>query len=105
MNGDVYLLLIGADLQSPDVIYSRDTDLRIKVYQLGKMTYLPNENEIQLYGALNEKLIVFETVDIVPEDALEVISAIRWYTDYIGYPEMEILPEDPRILQQIAIAL
>jgi len=25
-----------------------------------------------------------------------VASAIRWYADYLDYPEMEILPEDPK---------
>ncbi|MDB5011710.1 MAG: hypothetical protein JWQ06_2499, partial [Mucilaginibacter sp.] len=28
---------------------------------------------------------------------------IQWYADYIDYPEMEILPEDPRPGQNIAM--
>ena len=45
----------------------------------------------------------FETVDIVAEDALDMIAAIRWYAGYMGFPEMEILPDDPRVGSDIAV--
>jgi hypothetical protein len=90
---------------SPDVIYSRDTDLRIAIYPVDEIPFIPHEDEIQLYGFLNGELLVFETVNISPDDALEVLAAIMWYTSHVGCPSMEILPEDPRMETPIAVAL
>jgi len=40
-------------------------------------------NEIQLLVLL--KAICFETINIVAEDALYVVSAIQWYAEYIDF--------------------
>ena len=45
----------------------------------------------------------FETININAEDALDVVGAIQWYADYIEFPDMEILPEDPRLNHNIAM--
>jgi hypothetical protein len=103
MSADVYLLLTGANQQSPDVIYSRNSGLRIRVCRPDEMDYKQQVNEIQLYSYCNNQLLIFETIDIAAEDALDMIPAIRWYANYIGFPEMEILPDDPRVGQEIAV--
>ena len=41
-------------------------------------------------------MLSFETINIIADDALDVISAIQWYAGYIDCPDMEILPDDPR---------
>ncbi|MBW4888745.1 hypothetical protein KXQ82_03430 [Mucilaginibacter sp. HMF5004] len=105
MSRNVYLVMVGSNPISPDIVYSRDSELKLAVYFTDDMPYVARKDEIQLYGYLNEKLIVFETIDISPDDALEVITAIKWYTQYIGHPEIEILPDDPRVEQEINIAL
>lgn len=105
MSGNVYLLMFGADTMSPDIIYSRNSALKIAVYFVDSVPFIAHENEIQLYGYLGDGLLVFETVNISPDDALEVLSAIKWYTNYIGHPEIEILPDDPRMEHQIPVAL
>lgn len=102
MSDEVYLLLTGSD-RSPDMIYSRNTELRIKVYCVNRMDYEPEINEIQLYGYIKDELLIFETVNIQADDALDMIPAIRWYANYSGYPEMEILPDDPRVDQVMAM--
>jgi hypothetical protein len=56
-----------------------------------------------LYGYANNKLYAFETINITPEDALDVVSAIQWYANYIDCPGMEILPEDPRMNHDLAV--
>lgn len=102
MSDEVYLLLTGSD-GTPDVIYSRNSELRIRVFYLSSMKFEPETNEIQLYGYIKNELLAFETVNISAEDALDMIPAIRWYATYVGYPEMEILPDDPRIDQVVAV--
>jgi hypothetical protein len=102
MSDEVYLLLTGSD-QSPDMIYSRNTGLRIRAFCLNGIPYQPEANEIQLYGYIKDALLVFETVSISAEDALDMIPAIRWYANYMGFPEMEILPDDPRVGQVMAM--
>ncbi|SEO55898.1 hypothetical protein SAMN05192574_10982 [Mucilaginibacter gossypiicola] len=96
MDYNVYLL--ATDPQNPcrDVIHSRDTRLKVKVYCLDEERFSPDDNEIQLYGYAEHKLYAFETVNVAAEDALDLVGAIQWYAHYIEFPEMEILPEDPR---------
>ncbi|MGF7077351.1 hypothetical protein [Mucilaginibacter sp. 3215] len=96
MDYNVYLL--ATDPQNPcrDVIHSRDTRLKVKVYCLDEEQFSPDDNEIQLYGYAGNKLYAFETVNVAAEDALDLVGAIQWYAYYIEFPEMEILPEDPR---------
>ena len=103
MDHNVYLLATDPKNPCRDVIHSRDTGLKIRVFCLSDERFSPQENEIQLFGYANSKLYAFETINIAAEDALDVVSAIQWYADYVGEPEMEILPEDPRAGQEIAM--
>jgi len=103
MDYNVYLLATDPNNACKDVIHSRDTGLKIKVFRVDKERFSPNANEIQLFGYANGKLYAFETIDIRAEDALDVVGAIQWYAEYIEFPEMEILPEDPRPGQNIAM--
>lgn len=103
MDYNVYLLATDPSNPCRDVIHSRDTSLKIRVYCLSEDQFRADENEIQLYGYAHNKLYAFETININAEDALDVVGAIQWYADYIEYPEMEILPEDPRGGHEIAM--
>lgn len=103
MDYNVYLLATDPKNPCRDVIHSRDTSLKIRVYCLNNDTFSADANEIQLYGYAHDKLYAFETIHISAEDALDVVSAIQWYADYIDFPEMEILPEDPRQGQDLAV--
>jgi hypothetical protein len=103
MDYNVYLLATDPNNPCRDIIHSRDTRLKIRVCCLGEEQFNPDSNEIQLYGYAQKKLYAFETINIVAEDALDVVSAIQWYAEYIDFPEMEILPDDPRPGQHIAM--
>jgi hypothetical protein len=103
MEHNVYLLATDPNDPCRDVIHSRDTNLKVKVYCLNEDKFHPNANEIQLFGYAKDKLYAFETINVTPEDALDVIGAIQWYSDYIEYPDMEILPDDPRHGHEIAM--
>jgi hypothetical protein len=103
MDYNVYLLATDPNNACRDVIHSRDTSLKIRVFCVDKEPFNPNTNEIQLFGYANGKLYAFETIDIRAEDALDVVGAIQWYAEYIEFPDMEILPEDPRPGQNIAM--
>jgi len=96
MNHNVYFLVKDPKDACRDIIRSRDTDLKIMVYCLNEIEFTPHPNEIQLYANDRGNPLAFETININSEDALDMASAIQWYAKYIGYPEMEILPEDPR---------
>jgi hypothetical protein len=105
MDHNVYLLATDPTNPCRDVIHSRDTRLKIRVFCLTEEKFTANPNEIQLYGYANDKLYGFETINIVAEDALDVVDAIKWYAGYVEYPEMEVLPEDPRPGDDVAIGL
>jgi hypothetical protein len=95
MNDNVYLLVTDPNNPCRDIIRSRDTGLRIRIYCLDKETFMPNPNEIQLYGDDHGLPRAFETEGITAADALDVASAIQWYAEYLDYPEMEISAEVP----------
>jgi hypothetical protein len=103
MEHNVYLLATDPNNPCRDVIHSRDTALKIKVFCLDHEKFHPDGNEIQLYGYADKKLYAFETINVTSEDALDVVGAIQWYAEYIDYPDMEILPEDPRFGSDIAL--
>jgi len=95
MEPNVYLLVTDPNNACRDVIRSRDTALRIKVFCLDKEPFTADPDEIQLYGEYEGSRLAFETDGITAEDAVDMASAIRWYAHYLDYPEMEILAEEP----------
>jgi hypothetical protein len=97
MNHNIFLLVTDPNNPCRDVIRSRDSALRIKVYCLDIEDFTPSDEEIQLYGDNQGSHLAFETDNIKAEDALDMAEAIHWYAEYLGYPEMEILAEDPRV--------
>jgi len=103
MEHNIYLLASDTHDAGREVIHSRDTGLRVRVIDLNTTPFRPSNSEIQLFGYAGDKLLGFETINVSPDDALDVLDAIKWYARYIDYPEMEILPEDPRVGQTVAI--
>ncbi|QEC76750.1 hypothetical protein [Mucilaginibacter ginsenosidivorax] len=96
MDHNVYLLATDPKNPCRDIIHSRDTRLKVRVFCLDEETFSPDDNEIQLYGYANGKLYAFETINIAADDALDLVDAIQWYAEYVEDPGMEIFPEDPR---------
>jgi hypothetical protein len=103
MAQNVYLLATDPNNPCRDVIHSRGTDLKVKVFCLDKEVFHPDAGEIQLFGQCDKTLYAFETMGITSDAALDIVDAIQWYANYIHCPEMEILPEDPRVGKNIAI--
>jgi len=102
---DYNIYLLAPDPYNPcrDVIHSRDTHLKVRVFCLDEEPFKADVKEIQLYGYAEGKLYAFETINILAEDALDVVGAIQWYAAYIEFPDMEILPDDPRPDSHIAV--
>ena len=103
MNHKVFLLATDTNNPCRDVIYARETGLRLRVFCLDTEPFHPDMNEIQLYGNGNGKLYAFESIDVTSDDALGIVEAIQWYASYIGCPEMNIAADDPRPSKDIAI--
>lgn len=103
MARNVYLLATDPNNPCRDVIHSRDTYLKVMVFCLDKEIFHPDAGEIQLYGYSGTSLFAFETVGIESDDALDIVEAIQWYANYMNCPDMEILPEDPRLGKNIAM--
>ena len=103
MDFNVYLLATDPKNACRDVIHSRDTTLKIRVFCLDDDNFEPDNSEIQLYGYAEKKLYAFETINIKAEDAIDVLSAIKWYAEYIDFPGMEVLPDDPRQGEHLAV--
>jgi hypothetical protein len=103
MNRNVFLLATDPNNPCRDVIHSRDTDLKVRIFCLDKEKFRHAADEIQLFAYANGHLYAFETVGIESDDALDIVEAVQWYADYIKCPGMEILPEDPRLGKNIAI--
>jgi len=103
MEYNVYLLATDPNNPCRDVIHTRDSDLKLRVFCLDKEPFYPDGNEIQLYGSAGGKLFAFETIGIASDDALDIVEAIQWYAGYIDCPEMDIVPDDPRADREAAL--
>ncbi len=78
-----------------DTIQDERSVLRINIYNLGNGVFQPNPSELQFYGIYEDKCVAFETVEIKDFLRPQVASALMWYAQYIGYPEMNISSENP----------
>ena len=95
MENPVFLLAKDPQNECRDLIFHRDSNLRVKVICLDDQEFEENQNELQLFADNNGERLLFETVEYYPEDPGIIIEAIRWYANYIGNPEMEIEAEVP----------
>jgi hypothetical protein len=93
---DVFFLLKDPEDDCQDVIRMRDSDLRLRVYCLEGIDYHPPADKLVFFGDDHGTPLAFEVHSESPENFFSSIDAIRWYTQYIGYPQMEIHSEDPR---------
>jgi hypothetical protein len=82
--------------ENGDMIRDAKSMLRIDIHQLSNKPFLPNPSELQFYSIDSGILLAFETVNIRDYLRPLVASALLWYAQYIGYPEMNISSEDPR---------
>jgi hypothetical protein len=82
--------------ENGDMIRDVKSMLTISVRHLNKEPFQPNPCELQFYSRYPGDMIAFETVNIKDYLRPMVASALLWYAQYIGYPEMNISSEDPR---------
>jgi hypothetical protein len=101
MKEDVFLLAKDPASDCRDLIFHRDSPLRIRVTCLDEHAFNPDNDEIQFYGTNEGKVYAFETVRYHSDDPALIIEAIRWYARYIGNPDMEICPEEPEHEMQV----
>lgn len=80
-----------------DVIGFWDQALRIEVTRFLLKEFKPNINEIQFYGDDFGVPLAFETFGYNGEGKELILNAIKWYAEYIGYPNMEVKKEHPDI--------
>ena len=82
--------------EAGDMIRDVKSLLRINILKLEDIAFEPNPTELQFYSRYKDGLIAFETVNIKDYLRPLVASALQWYAEYVGYPEMHISSEDPR---------
>lgn len=85
-----------AQTENGDVIRDAKSMLAINIHHLNKESFQPNPSELQFYSRYPGDLLAFETVNIKDYLRPIVASALMWYAQHIGYPEMNISTEDPR---------
>lgn len=82
--------------EAGDMIRDVKSMLKISIRRLEEMTFDPNPSELQFYSTYQNGHIVFETVNIKDYLRPLVASALHWYAEYIGHPNMHITNQDPR---------
>jgi len=87
-----------------EVIRDHKTLLQIKIHEEAEGQFIPNDNEILLYGVGENKSVAFETVNIHAYNAELVAYALAWYVDYIDQPEMFITRKNPKMPHLLKIA-
>ena len=82
--------------ETGDMIRDVKSMLRINIYRLDGGPFKPNPTELQFYSIYEDVCLAFETVNIKDYLRPLVASALLWYAQHIGFPEMNISSEDPR---------
>lgn len=82
--------------ESGDMIRDVKSMLRINIHQIEEGAFNPNPAELQFYSVYQGVCLAFETVNIKDYLRPLVASALLWYAQHIGYPEMNISSEYPR---------
>jgi hypothetical protein len=81
--------------ESGDMIRDVKSMLRINIHLLQNKTFMPNPAELQFYSMYEGVCLAFETVNIKDYLRPLVASALLWYAQHLGYPEMNISSEYP----------
>lgn len=79
-----------------EVIRDVKSMLRINIHQLERVSFTPNPAELQFYSTYTDGTLAFETVNIKDYLRPIVASALMWYAQHIGHPDMQISTKDPR---------
>lgn len=79
MESENYKVLRGDDSSCLEIIQSKVTDIKIKVYNSQQASFLPDPNEIQMYAEDNNTRLIFETMDLSVTKGIDVFNAIKWY--------------------------
>jgi|ERR1700761_4718794 hypothetical protein len=88
--------------EAGDMIRDVKSMLRISILKLEGAVFVPNPAELQFYSRYKDGLLIFETVNIKDYLRPLVASALQWYAEHIGYPDMSISSEDPRTSFSVA---
>ena len=82
--------------ETGDMIRDVKSMLRINIHHLENGIFNPNPSELQFYSIYKGVCLAFETVNIKDYLRPLVASALLWYAQHIGYPEMNISTEYPQ---------
>ena len=92
MENERYVLLPSTDNSCAEIILSKVTDTKIKVCPLQKMDFIPDPNEIQLYGENKGESIAFQTDGLSVRNGLDMFMAVKWYArQQLDNPKMLIM--------------
>ena len=90
---DFYMVKINGQ----EFIRDHKTLLQIKIHHLHGDLFVPDSNEIALYGVGRDNLIAFQTIDRRAYDARLMAFALAWYVEFTGQQDMWIIKDDPRV--------
>jgi hypothetical protein len=78
-----------------DIICFWDNEIRIRVASLTGSPLYEDPDELLYYGDDFGTPIAFQTIDYQGEDVEFILKAIKWYAEYLDYPQMVISKENP----------
>ncbi len=81
-----------------EVIRDSQSMLKINVHSLENSTFQPNPSELQFYSTYPTVSMAFETVNIKDYLRPLVASALLWYAQHIGCPEMNFSSQIPNTI-------
>lgn len=78
-----------------DLIYDQGGSLRVQVFRRRREEFKPVPSEIHFYGDYFGEELAFETIGYKGEEEQAVEGLIRWYAQWIGFPQMQLFREPP----------
>ena len=94
-----YFLLPG---QTRDVIVHGETGFKINVFRLEKEIFVPKDGELHVFGKDKKEWLAFETCGWNAEKLAIMSAAVLWYSEYIGFFEIQLTFTDPRQMHKLS---
>ena len=86
-----------------NIIIHGESGFKVNVFELSIEAFMPEKDELHIFGDHNGKWLAFETVGWNSERLTLMGGAVHWYSKYIGFEQMQPTIIDPRNTRRLKI--
>lgn len=89
-NNEAYSVLRSPESNDALIIFNRVSGIKVRVVRTDQHNPEFKDTEVHFFGDMDGSPLAFETIGYNDQGIDLVKDAIRWYSEYCGFPGMEI---------------